>query len=219
MDGETLSFIFSNVNRLNGFDVFLIFIIASTLSLIIFFIFKWLYSDILNNQKELIDGKDKLVQHYKQLYTEVSNARDAHDSSQKTGPSKLEENYRRSDENGGDASDKEYLLLHGAVIKIHSCYDIIDGMGILKNGLWAIVLKEDNTDYLNRARNYLYKIDSMSDELRVSVVRMVNGTDKNAFASKSEQYKELRFAFDFDLSPYKAILNDMEAFVRKVLVK
>ena len=52
-----------------------------------------------------------------------------------------------------------------------------------------------------------------------TVVRMVNGTDKNAFASISEQYKELRFAFDFDLSPYKAILNDMEAFVKKVLGK
>ena len=139
------------------------------LSLIIFFIFKWLYSDIFNNQKELIDGKDKLVQHYKQLYTEASSVRDAHDSPQKTGSSKLEENYRKSNEDGHDASDNEYLLLHGAVLKIHSCYYIIDGMGILKNGLWAIVLKEDNADDLDKARNYLYKIDSMGDDLRASV--------------------------------------------------
>lgn len=206
MDKEAFSFLLENIDNLSGFDVFLILVFSVVLSLMVFFVFRWIYSGLINSQKELINAKEQLVEHYRNI------------NNQLTSESKSNAHTSQSNNNTEPQSNKEYdkgnEMQYGAVLKLGSCFYILEAATLLKNGLWAIALQAQTKEDFQEAQKYLYKLDEMIKHLSQNSFEL----QESAKISKDVPYEEfvggLAKATSVSFNGYKAILSEVESYLR-----
>lgn len=215
MEKETFSFIFQNLDKLEGVDFFLITLIALVISAFIFLVFKWLYNGLLSNQKELIETKDKLTSHYREQYEELKATIDKQSST----PNKLKVGSNELGDNSGMYSREGHLYFYGANVKLQSCFYMLNVINLLKNGLWSVILKSQSEELVLETQYHIKNLDYTAKTLQTYCFNIGESID----VKKHEDWNVQRVALDkasmVSLANTKQVLKDTEDFIDRHLDK